>query len=90
MLVKRLLATRRNANEGSASHMRHALLLVQSTDTGKGMSEAASRKRKRQRTPNNRTTTGLQVSDELWAVLRPLLPTHVNTHRLGGGTPTRS
>src|SRR5438046_7400191 len=25
--------------------------------------------------------------DELWAVLQPLLPTHVNTHRFGGGRP---
>ena len=30
--------------------------------------------RKRQRTPNNRTTTGYQGSSELWAVLQPLLP----------------
>jgi transposase len=44
-------------------------------------------KRERVRTPNNRTTTGFRISDELWAVLQPLLPVHVNTHRFGGGRP---
>jgi putative transposase len=43
--------------------------------------------RTRVRTPNNRTTTGFRISDELWAVLQPLLPTRVNTHRFGGGRP---
>src|SRR3954462_3562480 len=44
-------------------------------------------KRTRARTPNNTTTTGFRISDELWAVLEPLLPAHVNTHRFGGGRP---
>jgi putative transposase len=44
-------------------------------------------KRTRQRTPNNRTTTGFRISDELWAVLQPLLPVQVNTQRFGGGRP---
>jgi putative transposase len=44
-------------------------------------------KRTRTRTPNNRTTTGFRISDELWAVLAPLLPEWVNTHRFGGGRP---
>lgn len=44
-------------------------------------------KRTRERTPNNRTTTGFRISAELWAVLEPLLPEHVNTHRFGGGRP---
>jgi putative transposase len=44
-------------------------------------------KRTRARTPNNRTTTGFRVSDERWAVLAPLLPTRVHTHRFGGGRP---
>jgi putative transposase len=44
-------------------------------------------KRTRARTPNNRTTTGFRISDELWAVLEPLLPVRVNTHRFGGGRP---
>jgi len=48
---------------------------------------AAKLKRERARTPNNRTTTGFRISDELWAVLEPLLPKHVNTHRFGGGRP---
>jgi putative transposase len=44
-------------------------------------------KRTRKRTPNDKTTTGFRVSDELWAVLEPMLPMHVNTHRFGGGRP---
>ena len=44
-------------------------------------------KRTRARTPNNRTTTGFRISDALWAVLAPLLPERVNTHRFGGGRP---
>jgi len=46
-----------------------------------------STKRTRTRTPNNRTTTGFRISDALWAVLAPLLPGRVNTHRFGGGRP---
>jgi transposase len=44
-------------------------------------------KRSRARTPNNKTTTGFRISDELWAVLEPLLPVRENTHRFGGGRP---
>jgi putative transposase len=51
------------------------------------MSEAITPKRTRVRTPNNRTTTGFRLSDALWAVLEPVLPVHVNTHRFGGGRP---
>jgi len=43
--------------------------------------------RTRARTPDNPTTTNFLVSDELWAVLEPLLPVHQNTHRFGGGRP---
>lgn len=43
--------------------------------------------RTRTRSPNNKTTTSYRVSDALWAVLQPLLPVHVNTHRFGGGRP---
>lgn len=43
--------------------------------------------RTRQRTANNKTTTGYKVSDELWAVLEPLIPERKNTHRFGGGRP---
>lgn len=35
----------------------------------------------------NPTTAAFDVSDELWAVLEPLIPEHVNTHRFGGGRP---
>ena len=45
------------------------------------------RERERERRPNNRTTTGFRISEELWAVLAPLLPEHVNRHRFGGGRP---
>jgi putative transposase len=51
------------------------------------MSEQQTKKRERQRTPNNPTTTAFQTSDELWATLQPLLPVHANTHRFGGGRP---
>jgi transposase len=51
------------------------------------MSAPAIEPRGRRRTPNNRTTTAFRISDELWVVLQPLLPTHVNTHRFGGGRP---
>src|SRR5713101_6529335 len=50
-------------------------------------SEQERKKRSRKRTPNNRTTTAFRLSDELWAVLEPLLPARVNTHRFGGGRP---
>ncbi len=51
------------------------------------MNKQEATKRRRERTPNNRTTTGYRISDELWEVLQPLLPVHVNTHRFGGGRP---
>ena len=38
-------------------------------------------------TPANPTTGSFQVSDDLWAVLAPLIPQRVNTHPLGGGRP---
>ena len=38
-------------------------------------------------TKTNPTTGGFQISDELWEVLEPLIPEHVNTHRFGGGRP---
>jgi len=44
-------------------------------------------KRTRSRSANNQTTTGFRISDQLWAVLQPVLPVHVNTHRFGGGRP---
>lgn len=45
------------------------------------------RTRTRPRAANNPTTSGFRTSDELWAVLEPLLPVRVNTHRFGGGRP---
>lgn len=45
------------------------------------MSEEETKQRKRLRTPNNRTTSGFRVSNELWAVLQPLLPMHLTGSR---------
>ena len=51
------------------------------------MNEPETKKARRPRSPNNHTTTGFRTSDELWAILQPLLPAQVNTHRFGGGRP---
>jgi transposase len=45
------------------------------------------RGKRRKRVSVNKVTTGFRVSDEVWAVLEPVLPRHVNTHRFGGGKP---
>jgi putative transposase len=42
---------------------------------------------KQKRAPVNKVTAGFRVSDELWAVLAPLVPEQKNTHRFGGGKP---
>jgi transposase len=49
------------------------------------MSEQTTKKRERTQTPNNRTTRGFCITDDLWAVLEPPLPKHENTHRFDGG-----
>jgi transposase len=51
------------------------------------MTTAPTSTRSRERTRNNPTTTGFRVSDALWAVLEPLIPVRLNTHRFGGGRP---
>ena len=51
------------------------------------MTTQTTSRRTRARTPNNKTTTGFRISDELWAVMEPLIPVHENTHRFGGGRP---
>ena len=51
------------------------------------MKQPATQKRNQEPTPKNGTTTGFRISDELWAVLQPLLPARVKTHRFGGGRP---
>ena len=45
------------------------------------------KKRNRPTAPTNPTTGGFEISDELWAMLAPLLPVYVNTHPFGGGRP---
>ena len=50
-------------------------------------SETTASERTRARTPNNKTTTGFCISDELWAEVEAVLPEHVNKHRYGGGRP---
>jgi transposase len=47
----------------------------------------AQTRKRRQRAPVNKITTGFRVSDVLWAVLQRLIPKHRNTHRFGGGKP---
>ena len=49
----------------------------------------AKAERTRQRRANNKTTSSFRISDELWGVLEPLLPEHVNRHRFGGGRPRK-
>ena len=59
-------------------------------DWGNDQSErrqAATWKRAGPATKTNPTTGAFQISDELWEVLAPLIPQHVNTHRFGGGRP---
>ena len=52
------------------------------------MSTEPTPKRARARTPNNKTTTDVRISDDLWAVLEPpLLLRPMNAHRFGGGRP---
>jgi transposase len=51
------------------------------------MTTAKVKKRKRPRAAVNKVTASYRVSDELWSVLQPLVPTHENTHRFGGGRP---
>jgi putative transposase len=45
------------------------------------------KEQRRRRAEVNKVTAGYRVSDELWAMLLPLLPEHVNAHRFGGGRP---
>jgi putative transposase len=42
------------------------------------MNKTESQQRTRVRAPNNPTTTGFRISDELWAALEPLLPQHAS------------
>ena len=51
------------------------------------MATKKPKKRTRQRAKVNKVTANYRVTKELWAVLHPLLPTPVNSHRFGGGRP---
>ena len=51
------------------------------------MATKKPKKRTRQRATVNKVTANYRVTEELWAVLHPLLPTPVNSHRFGGGRP---
>jgi putative transposase len=51
------------------------------------MTPTQGKKRRRPRAAVNKVTTSYRIADELWAVLQPLLPVHVNCHRFGGGRP---
>ena len=48
-----------------------------------------SNERIRSRTANNKTTSSYRISDDLWAVMEPVLPVHENKHRFGGGRPRK-
>src|SRR5512135_1988358 len=43
--------------------------------------------RARPRSRDNQTTTAFQIAEALWAVVEPLLPAPLKTHRFGGGRP---
>jgi putative transposase len=51
------------------------------------MTTTKAKKRQRPRATVNKVTASYRIADELWAVLQPLLPRHVNCHRFGGGRP---
>ena len=51
------------------------------------MATKKPKKRTRQRATVNKVTANYRVTEELWAVLHPLLPKPVNSHRFGGGRP---
>jgi putative transposase len=51
------------------------------------MRASTAKKRRRPRAAVNKVTASYRIADTLWAVLQPLLPVHVNHHRLGGGRP---
>jgi putative transposase len=51
------------------------------------MRPSTTKKRRRPRAAVNKVTASYRIADELWAVLQPVLPVHVNSHRFGGGRP---
>ena len=51
------------------------------------MKPPTTKKRRRPRAAVNKVTASYRIADELWAVLQPVLPVHVNSHRFGGGRP---
>ena len=51
------------------------------------MATKEAKEQKRRRAKVNKVTASYRVSDELWAVVHPLLPEHGNSHRFGGGRP---
>jgi putative transposase len=51
------------------------------------MATQKAKAQRKRRAKVNKVTAGYRVSEELWAVLQPLLPESVNSHRFGGGRP---
>jgi putative transposase len=51
------------------------------------MTPTKAKKRRRPRAAVNKVTASYRIAEELWAVLQPVLPVHVNSHRVGGGRP---
>jgi putative transposase len=56
--------------------------------TAKQQTDAEVKPRARPRAKRIPSTGArFRISDELWALMEPLLPAHKNTHRFGGGRP---
>jgi putative transposase len=56
--------------------------------TARQQTAAEVKPRSRPRAKRIPSTGGrFRISDELWALMEPLLPEHKNTHRFGGGRP---
>src|SRR5215210_2425285 len=51
------------------------------------MTPTTVKKRQRPRAAVNKVTASYRITEELWAVLQPLVPVHENCHRFGGGRP---
>ena len=51
------------------------------------MTPTQAKKRRRPRAAVNKVTASYRITEELWAVLQPVLPVHVNRQRFGGGRP---
>ena len=72
---------------GALREGKRGLRLDWGNDQSERLTKPPRPKRAGPATKTNPTTGAFQISDELWEVLAPLIPQHVNTHRFGGGRP---